>query len=282
MTEEVVTVSLSQAMSMVEAWSPGFGFQLHGIARVLYEEVCRLQADLSTRLTEKEARTLVALTDEPGLQEMQEKLIAANDKLIERNDEVEKLKADYAKLDFQTRAMGVSLADKPDGYGTPIESMPLTRVIDLMDGWRDDVECWGLHQMCRRLRQAFELQKSLTAGVTKSLDDLESLLWIYEAAQERALAAIPCAREKDNCLGPEYRYAACCDLRVALLPGESFHTDYLADSGEIHLFKPANPKRTGAPLVSAGCVKLIEPTLRDDTFDDDLWIDALNLSCTET
>lgn len=81
----------------------------------------------------------------------------------------------------------------------------------------------------------------------------------------RACEAIPCSAGIDNCHAPYYRHQPCCNLRVALWPGDEFPTDYLPDSGEVHLFEPG---RENAPRVSAGCVKLVEPTALG-------WLDAL-------
>lgn len=437
-------VTLGQAMEMVEAWPEGFGFQLHRIARTLYEEVCRLRAERDApapdhqveqdELIERFRTDLLVATDGLGRlarerdeaqrlldaarqygesleaelatkigavygdrDSLQEKLIAANDKLIERNDDIAKLKAviattdtsaftvmteyndklaaerdqlkaDYAKLDYQTRMMGLSLADKPDGFSWTAEAYPMTRVIDLMDGWRDDVENWGLHQMCRVLRAQMEqFDKEAEqerdqylkerAGRWAERDDnweadqraiklwqeahpdsdvvlpnhADMVVWLldawntlataaveaeaeldgvaadysralstiveYDAAEQRALAAVPCARAKPDgagldCTCPDYRWAPCCNLRIALLPGEPFQTDYLADSGEIHLLKPGNPEHPGAPLKSAGGVKLIEPTYDYEglaevgvSYNGSVWVvdeSALNLSCIET
>ncbi len=321
-------------------------------------------------------KAVIASTDTSAFTVMTE----YNDKLAAERDQ---LKADYAKLDYQTRMMGLSLADKPDGFSWTAEAYPMTRVIDLMDGWRDDVENWGLHQMCRVLRAQMEQfdkeaeqerdqylkeragrwaerddnweadQRAIKLwqeahpdsdvvlpnhadmvvwlldawntlagaaveaeaeidGLTADVERALSTIAEYEAAEQRALAAVPCARAKDDCPAPDYRYAPCCNLRIALLPGEPFQTDYLADSGYIHLFKPEKPNHR-VPLSSAGCVKLIEPTYDYEgnppdcefetlnavsigappgglvkvgvSYNGAVWVvdeSALNLSCTET
>lgn len=44
--------------------------------------------------------------------------------------------------------------DQTDRYSSP--PLTLEHTLSLMNAWRDDVECWGLHQMCRVLREAWK------------------------------------------------------------------------------------------------------------------------------
>jgi hypothetical protein len=56
---------------------------------------------------------------------------------------------------------------------------------------------------------------------------------------------------------------------VALWPGEPVETDHLPDSGDIHLFQTGRGR--DQVRASAGCVKLVEPTVyeRNETLDWD-------------
>lgn len=369
-------VPLKEAMAVIAAWAPGYAiFKGHAIARALYEEVLRLQGvlDAATRGwradREEDAARMGTLRREN--EELRRKfeartkeLVACQGQLIDRNcelgearaqrqqdisalvDKHDKLWLDYQKMEYQARMLGHAFPDTPPEHGSNPEHYGLERALTLMDSWRDDVEKWGLHQMCRTLREAYEeadgsraqaegerdyAKQSVSAWADEAnrwteernaaLDDLADLqrtfdlrwdadqraikywrhdhpgndrvwpdhadmvVWLlgkldvsdearevihsFQTAHERALAAIPCARVKDECSGQDYPWAPCCNLRVAMLPGESFPTDHLPDEGFIHLFEPIDPEYPGAPRKSAGCVKLFEPTPLG-------WLDAMS------
>lgn len=98
------------------------------------------------------------------------------------------------------------------------------------------------------------------------IDEARDAIHGFQAAHERSLAAVPCSAGLADCHAPYYRHQPCCNLRVALWPGEEFPTDYLPDEGFIHLFEPG---RGNKPRVSAGCVRLVEPTALG-------WLDAVS------
>lgn len=176
----------------------------------------------------------------------------------------------------------------------------LAEAVAMVDAWAPDFAPFTMHQMCRALREELsakddhirslqEQQQLLAAERDEALDWIgalktennslrdyvevvedgrQRLLNMWIASENCVLAAVPCTAGIKDCHAPYYRHQPCCNLRVALWPGEEFPTDYLADSGEIHLFDPGSGNR---PRVSAGCVKLIEPTLyeRNETLDWD-------------
>lgn len=238
-------VSLEDALRVVDGWlaNPDTSkWGLHQVAIALRREV------------------LVLLASEARLQA----------ELAAKSREVNSVKGKAAQA-------GVAL-DAPIMVPAKIEDYPLSEVLDLMDSWREDVEGWGLHQMCRVLREAYE---AVSSGYAEEADYAERYKTAYDekvrafqslhetkqilrsafsrerAAAKRALAAIPCARVRDDCPGQDYPWAPCCNLRVALLPGEPVIADHLAEEGWIHLFEAVDPANPTAPRKSAGCFRLI-------------------------
>lgn len=329
-------VALKDALAMVDAWDPGFGFQLHQIARALREGLREALADKQT------------LADEVERQQAHTTEVYA--KLAESKREHDALWLEHETLVYQIRQMGLPFPDAPDRYRS--EPLTLEHALSLMDAWREDVERWGLHQMCRVLREAYEDRTKDTIGVQSKLidanfalfearealsdlqrtfdlrwdadrraikrwqeahpgndlvwpDRADMVVWLLDelesrtarrppefiallrerqqqqredaadltrlekecnswfrrwerldSGRKRALAAIPCMEERDDCHAPCHPYAPCCNLRVALLPGEPFHVEHLED-GVLHLFAPPGQACPRAPLKSAGCVALI-------------------------
>lgn len=326
-------VPLADAISMVDAWAPDFApFTMHQMCRALREGLDRQQ-----KATAKFAEHIVRLIAERAVHKAQANDDAArlanlrreNDELRRElharvipeqtaalADECDRLKAENESLRFRAAQSGVSLVDGPDIYGSRIEHFPLSRVLELMDAWRPGVERWGLHQMCRRLREEYEdLQRTFDLRRKADMraigrwqaahpgkeyvwpDRADMVVWLleahddeasamepdiigraletitaYDAAEQRMLAATPCGPKRDGggtCTLSGHPYAACCRLRVPLRFGEPVETDHLPDSGEVHLFAPGRGKDQAR--VSAGCVKLIEPTIheRNETLDHD-------------
>src|SRR5690348_5000879 len=68
------------------------------------------------------------------------------------------------------------------------ESYPLSRCLDLMDAWQEDVEQWGLHQMCRVLREALEEANGRVAQAEGERDYAKQSVssWSDEASRWRA------------------------------------------------------------------------------------------------
>lgn len=230
-------VTLEQAIAMVDAWpAEGFGFQLHEISRTLYIEVQRLRAEVNHQA--KDGEGWMALADERAniIKIMQ----GHNDALAAERDT---LKADLADLQrtFDLRWDADQRAIKRWQAAHPT----LQEVV-----WPDraDMVVWLLEEYDK-------------LDVELSSESIDADYWLAAKldVEHRALAAVPCARACDpDCACPDYRYAPCCNLRVALWPGEPFETDHLSDSGEVHLFAPTVGSE---PRASAGCVKLVEPSI---------------------
>lgn len=121
------------------------------------------------------------------------------------------------------------------GKGVPLGDR--MRNLDYRDGWNDMV-VWLLGRL---------------DVIPEARDAIHGL----QAAHNRAMAAVPCSAGLADCHAPYYRHQPCCNLRVALWPGEEFPTDYLPDEGYIHLFEPADPACPNAPRKSAGCARLV-------------------------
>lgn len=157
---------------------------------------------------------------------------------------------------------GIAAPEPESQWAGRAKPVPLANAISMVDAWAPDFG-FQLHQIARALREGLEREKKRASQAEhifrtflfheKSLNAKER-----ERVRSRALAAVPCGADIENCHAPYYRHQPCCNLRVALWPGEPFETDYLPDSGEVHLFAPG---RGNTPRVSAGCVKLVEPTL---------------------
>lgn len=227
-------VTLEQAIAMVDAWpAEGFGFQLHEIARALrqgYDEATQAHVDACNASLVAEAEGRAAF----------KRLTEYNDALAAERDT---LKADLADLQrtFDLRWDADQRAIKRWQAAHPT----LQEVV-----WPDraDMVVWLLEEYDK-------------LDVELSSESIDADYWLAAKldVEHRALAAVPCARACDpDCACPDYRYAPCCNLRVALWPGEPFETDYLADSGEVHLFAPTVGSE---PRASAGCVKLVEPSI---------------------
>jgi hypothetical protein len=300
-------IALKDALAMVDSWESDFApFQLHQLARSLrrgVEEAEQRYADLAERgaeaYEEEQARLGNLRRENEALRRELDSLEAdaCNDaseidahrdhirSLQEQRallaEERDSLKTEIGSLRFRAAQSGVALVDQPDMYGTSIEHFPLERVLDLMKSWRPEVERWGLHQMCRVLRAEYDQAMGRARQFSDAWDrtEIEAYRWFmrwqkHDSARKRSLDAVPCTAGLPDggglsCHAPYYRHQPCCNLRVALWPGEPVETDHLPDSGDIHLFQTGRGR--DQVRASAGCVKLVEPTVyeRNETLDWD-------------
>lgn len=242
---QVQPLTLEQAIAMVDAWPAEFGFQLHQIARVLRAEITRLENLLDA----------MARGGRANIVELETKLFAAQDYAyrleaeLERTGPPRQAEEDAARLGTLRR-----------------ENDELRTELDAIKRLRDTLASHEREFLTKERDYYAAKARELAEAEGRALDAISA----YGAAEQRALAAVPCNRP-GTCFGPSHPYAPCCNLRVALLPGEPFETDYLAESGELHLFEPVDPTNPRAPRKSAGCVKLVEPILgeRNETLDWD-------------
>lgn len=140
-------VSLEQAVAAVDGWlasEPMPMWELHQVAIALrqgLDEATKAHVDACN----------ASLATEATLLGEHARLRA---KLEQAEIEVNRLKMAAA-------AAGLAL-DKPLMAADRREGYTLSHCLDLMGAWKEDVECWGLHQMCRVLRDRVdELQTEL-------------------------------------------------------------------------------------------------------------------------
>lgn len=245
---QAAPLTVEEACALVDSWAEGFApFRMHQVARALRGHVDYLEQ----RLAEARIECGDIGADRDEYRERADALF------VENND-----------LRFRLGRLGIPL-DKADYRSPPLT---LEETLDRMAAWRDDVEVWGLHQMCRALRsewllavkdgEAWEaahdkMAEAWSADVLALSEEHGSEIERWTDRIWRACQAVPCSAGLDDCHAPYYRFSPCCNLRVALLPGEPFPTDFLPDEGFIHLFEPG---RGNMPRVSAGCFRLVEPT----------------------
>ena len=286
-TGQAQPLSLEEACAIVDGWAEGFApFRLHQVARALRrgltdqaETIAYIGGD-SWMARANAAEAMLAATDAEvdglrdhirGLQERRDLLVAERSDAREQIAELAAELLEHERRGVEDDArLGTLRRENQDlryrlaqtGEAGNQEAYPLSRCLDLMDAWRPGVERWGLHQMCRVLREAYQEAAGAYIEESENADRLHDQVQRIgrEAARLREVAksAIPCAKDQAECGGPNAPYAPCCNLRAALLPGEPFPTDYLPNEGFIHLFEPG---RGDMPRVSAGCVRLIEPII---------------------
>lgn len=241
---QVQPLTLEQAIAMVDAWPAEFGFQLHQIARVLRAEITRLENLLDA----------MARGGRANIVELETKLFAAQDYAyrleaeLERTGPPRQAEEDAARLGTLRR-----------------ENDELRTELDAIKRLRDTLTFHEREFLMKERDYYMAKARELAEAEGRALDAISA----YGAAERRALAAVPCNRVNVECFGRDYPYAPCCNLRVALLPGEPLETDYLAESGELHLFAPVSYRPPGhprAPRKSAGCVKLIEPQTPEERY----------------
>lgn len=255
-------VPLAEAISMVDAWAPDFApFTMHQMCRALREHIDYLEQRLAETRIECGNRG-------SDLAEAREEIAEQADIIarIGNASWVARKQADDECADLQRifdlrwaadmRAIAFWRADHPGN--------------DLV--WPDHVDMvvWLLKELDRQMLSRVNVEANIAdvGEVEAECDKWFVRWWRSDEARKRTLAAVPCTAGIENCHAPYYRHQPCCNMRVALWPGEPFETDYLPDSGEVHLFAP---DRGNKPRVSAGCVKLVEPTLyeRNETLDWD-------------